>query len=218
MSPFWMSIKVSVTATAISVIFGGVIAYLLAKTQFPGRLALEAVTVLPLILPPTVLGYYLLVSLGRHTFLGHIYHLATGHDLVFTWQGAVAAATVASIPLFIRQAQLAFSAIDPYLQEAARNQGASEIQAFCYVMLPLARRGLVAGAVLTFARALGDFGATLMVAGDIPGRTQTMSLAIYDAVYYTNGNGSATGLVLLLTAVGISVSLLAARMSGEVGG
>ena len=218
MSPFWLSLKVSTLSTALSVIFGGAIAYLLAKSRFPGRNVVEAITVLPLILPPTVLGYYLLVALGHGSFLGRIYHWTTGHDLVFSWQGAVVAASVASVPLFIRQAQLTFSNIDPHLEEAARNQGASELQAFRYVLLPLAQRGLIAGAVMTFARALGDFGATLIVAGDIPGRTQTMSLAIYDAVYYSNGNGSATGLVLLLTAVGISVALLAARMSGEVGG
>jgi molybdate transport system permease protein len=158
-----------------------------------------------------VLGYYLLVLFGRRSRLGAAYHFLTHSDLVFTWQGAAIAAMIASLPLLLRATQAAFAEVDDDLIAAARTMGASEWQTARYVLLPLARRGLAAGIGLAFARALGDFGATLMVAGDIPGVTRTMPLAVYNAVYSGDDHtalvfvGVLSVLCLLFTAL---VSLL----------
>lgn len=143
---------------------------------------LSIVVTIPLILPPTVLGYYLLVTLGRNSFIGTAYEAVFGGPLVFTWQAAVIAAAIAALPLLIRPMQAAFESIDVDYLGAARLDGASSFQLLRFIILPLSWRGVLAGIVLGFARAMGEFGATLMVAGNIPGRTQTLSIAIYDAV------------------------------------
>ncbi len=207
-----LSLKAAACATALSVLLGTGVAYALARRRFPGRPLAEGVALMPLVLPPTVLGYYLLVVLGRHSAIGRGYYRLTGHDLVFEFSGIVIAACIASIPLFIRQAQVAFSEIDPDLEDAARNCGASPWQVFWHVTVPLARRGLVAGTVLAFARALGDFGATLMVGGSIPGRTRTLPLALYDA-WQAGDDRIALGLSLLLSAVALIVAVFSARLS-----
>jgi|SRR5579884_355093 len=207
-SPFFLSLKVAACATALSILVGVPIAYALARRRVPGRAAWEGVTLLPLVLPPTVLGYYLLVALGRRSPLGRAIHALTGGTVVFTWQGAALAACLVSIPLLIRTAQAAFASVEEELLAAARTMGASEWQAFRYVLLPLSRRGLIAGVGLAFARALGDFGATLMVAGDIPGVTRTMPLAVYDAVY-AGDDHTALVFVLLLSALCLVFSLFA---------
>jgi molybdate transport system permease protein len=215
-SPFFLSLRVAVGATLLSALIGLPIGYALARRRVPGRAVWEGVVLLPLVLPPTVLGYYLLVLLGRRSPLGQAIRSLTGLSLVFTWQGAVLAACIVSMPLLIRTVQAAFSEVDDDLIAAARTMGASEAQAFWHVLLPLARRGLVAGIGLAFARALGDFGTTLMVAGDIPGATRTMPLAVYDAV--TAGDErTALVFVLLLSVLCLVFSLVAARLSSARG-
>lgn len=209
-----LSLQVAACATLLTVLLGTGVAYLLARRRFPGRSVVEGLSLLPLVLPPTVLGYYLLVAMGADSALGRWYTRLTGADLVFSFTGIVIAAFVGSIPLFIRQAQVAFAEIDPELEDSARSFGASERQVFWYVTVPLARRGLIAGTVLAFARALGDFGATLMVGGNIPGRTRTLSLAVYDA-WQAGNNATASGLALLLAAIALFVAVFASRLTSD---
>ncbi len=210
-SPFWLSLQVALLATVISALAGIFLAYWLAESHAPGRSVVESLTALPLLLPPTVLGYYLLVSLGRSTALGSWFERVTGSPLVFTWRGAVVAAVVASFPYVVRTARAAFEDVDLSVREAARIDGASRAYLLVFLLLPLARRGILAGIALAFARALGEFGATLMVAGNIPGRTQTMPLAIYDAVQAGRFD-AANVLVLVLTVVAVVVLWLAGRL------
>jgi len=208
----WLSLKVAGWATVLSVALGLPIALLLARARLPGRAFWEGLANLPLVLPPTVLGYALLVALGSHSTLGHFYETLTGQPLVFSWQGAVVAACVASLPLFIGNARVALAAVDADVVGAARTDGASGWAVLRHVLLPLARPGLVAGTTLAFARALGDFGATLMVAGDTPHQTQTMPLAIYDALQ-TDDLPLVRLFVLISVAVCLLVCVLAARLS-----
>lgn len=209
-SPLWLSLKVACWATVFSVLLGLPLAYLLGRNRFPGRSLLEGVALLPLVLPPTVLGYVLLVALGKRGPIGQwLDHI--GHPLVFTWQGAVVAACVASLPLFVTQARIALAAVDADIVGAARTDGAGFREVLWHILLPLARPGLIAGTTLAFARALGDFGATLMVAGDTPGQTQTMPLAIYDAVL--SGETHTAAVFAALSAVlCLTVCALAARL------
>jgi molybdate transport system permease protein len=209
--PLWLSLRVAALATLISLALGLWIAYVLANRKFRGKELLDAVVTLPLVLPPTVLGYYLLVTLGRTSPLGHFYEYLFGAPLVFTWQAAVVASTFHAIPLLVKSARAAFETVDRSYEKAARNLGASDWRVFWRVTLPLSRRAVIAASVLAFARALGDFGATLMIAGDIPGRTQTASIAIYDAV--ESGNTFvARVLVLVLSAVAIAIVYAANRL------
>lgn len=182
LSPLWLSVRVATMATGLIIAVGVPLAYLLARGRFPGKGLLAGLLVLPLVLPPTVLGYELLQILGRQAWLGRWLEHRLGVVLVFHWTGAVIAATVAAFPLFLLPARGALEGVDPALEDAARLLGRGELSVFRSVTLPLAWRGIAAGTVLAFVRALGDFGATMMVAGNIPGRTQTAALAIYDAV------------------------------------
>jgi molybdate transport system permease protein len=182
LGPLWLSVQVATTATTLIVMAGLPLALLLARARFPGKGLLAGIMVLPLVLPPTVLGYVLLQVLGRRTWLGEWLEHAVGLVLVFNWKGAVLAAALAAFPLFLLPGRSAFEGVDPALEDVARLLGRGEVSVFWTVTLPLAWRGLAAGTVLAFARALGDFGTTMMVAGNIPGLTQTASLAIYDAV------------------------------------
>jgi molybdate transport system permease protein len=201
-------------ATLIAAVLGIGLAYLLAEGRFTGRGVLESATALPLLLPPTVLGYYLLVLLGRRSAFGELFERVTGAPLVFTWQGAVVAAAVASFPYVVRTSRAAFEEVGADVREAARIDGASRVQLLIYLLLPLGRRGIVAGVALAFARALGEFGATLMVAGNIPGRTQTMPIAIYDAVQA--GRWDVAGLlVAVLTVVAILALVLVERLGAS---
>ena len=209
-TPLWLSLKVAGCATVFSVLLGLPLAYLLARVRFPGHGLLEGVSLLPLVLPPTVLGYALLVGLGQRSPIGQ-WLKQSHHPLVFTWQGAATAACVASLPLFVTQARVAFAAIDADILSAARMDGAGFFAIFRRILLPLARPGLIAGTTLAFARALGDFGATLMVAGDTPGQTQTMPLAIYDAVL-ANDTHTAAVFTLISISLCLTVCLLAARL------
>lgn len=210
--PLWLSLRVAFLSTTLSLILGLGIAWLLANRQFPGKVVLDAAVSLPLVLPPTVLGYYLLIALGRASPLGQIYEAAFGQPLVFTWQAAVVAALFHSAPLLITSARAAFESVDRSYERAARTLGASEWKLFWRVTLPLAQRSISAAAALAFARALGDFGVTLMIAGNIPGRTQTVAIAIYAAV--ESGDGAvARTLVVLISAIAIVILALANRLT-----
>ncbi len=209
--PLWLSLRVAILATAVSLGVGLALAYILARYRFRGREALDALVTLPIVLPPTVLGYYLLVLLGRDTFIGRGFEAVFGFPLVFTWQAAVVAATLHSIPLLVKSARAALESVDHNMENAARTLGASEWRIFFQVTLPLARRSILAATVFAFARALGDFGVTIMIAGNIPGRTQTLPLAIYDAVI-SGEDSTALGLAALLTAVSVVVMLAAGRL------
>jgi molybdate transport system permease protein len=209
--PLWLSLRVAGLATAISLAIGLWLAYLLANKEFGGKELVDALATLPLVLPPTVLGYYLLVALGRESWLGRAYEAVVGQPLVFTWQAAVAASTVHAIPLLVKTSRAAFESVDRTFEKAARNLGASEWRVFWRVTLPLARRPITAAAVLAFARSLGDFGATLMVAGNIPGRTQTAAVAIYDAVEAGN-TALARALVLVISAAAAAIVYIANRL------
>ena len=211
-SPLFLSLKVSAAATALAVLVGTAVAYILAKRRFPGKALAQGLSVLPMVLPPTVLGYALLVAMGRDSAVGRWYRALTGADLVFTFNGIVVAACLASIPFYIWQTQVAFSEVERDLEDSARTEGAGEWGVFQRITVPLAIRGIIAGTVLTFARALGDFGATLMVGGAIPGHTETLPLAVYDA-WQAGEHHLARGLSLLLAAMALVVAVAAARLT-----
>jgi molybdate transport system permease protein len=206
-----LSIQVAVAATALNALFGIPLAYVLARRRFWGKGAVDLLVTLPLVLPPTVTGYYLIVLLGRRGWLGGPLYQATGWSITFTWYAAVIAATVMALPLLVRTARAAIESVDRDLERAAWTLGRSEWRTALEVTLPLARNGLIAGLVLAFARALGEFGATLMLAGNIPGRTATAPLAIYTAVQ-TGERGEALLLVAVLTALSCVVLLVAGRL------
>ena len=211
--PLWLSLRVACLATAISLAVGLGLAYVLANRRFRGRHIVEAVVTLPIVLPPTVLGYYLLIVLGRSSPLGGVYESVFGQPLVFTWQAAVVAACFHSIPLLIRAARAAFESVDHTFENAARSLGATEWLVFWKVSLPLARRSIVAAGVFAFARALGDFGVTMMIAGNIPGSTQTMAVAIYDAVQ-SGQTQVANTLVIVMSALALTI-LYVMNQAGE---
>jgi len=180
--PVLLTLKVAGWATVIALLAGVGAGYLLARCRFPLRDTLDAVLTLPMVLPPTVLGYYLLVVLGRKGMIGEWLDENFGITLIFTWQGAVIAAAIVGFPLVFKGARAAFEEVEPTLEKAARSLGYGESKVFLRVTLPLAWRGILAGGMLAFARAMGEFGATLMIAGSLPGKTQTLSIAIYEAV------------------------------------
>lgn len=177
-SALTLSLQVTFVATGALFVVGLALGVVLARYQFPGRILLETLVFLPLVLPPSVIGYLLLLALGRGSPAVEWFHLR----LLFTWPAAAVASAVVGLPLMVQAARAAVANVDPVLENAARTLGSSELAVLWRVTLPLARRGIVAGLILGAARALGEFGATLMIAGNIPGRTQTMPLAIYDAV------------------------------------
>lgn len=204
LQPLLLSLQIAVLATLVA---GAVALGLIALTQGRrGASLLDAVLTAPLVLPPTVLGYYLLTLLGRRSGLGEAFEALTGQSIVFTRTGAVIAATITALPLVLQSARAAVEAVDPTLLEAARTLGSSRLEALRRVALPLASRGLAAGLLLGFARACGDFGVTLMIAGNIPGETQTAALALYDAVL-AGRDADAQALALALT--GLAVVLIA---------
>ena len=207
-----LSLKVAGLATAIDLVLGVAVGWLLARRRFPGREFLDTVLTLPMVLPPTVLGYYLLVLIGRRGWLGGWLHDTFGINLIFTWQGAVIAASVVAFPLIFKPARAAFESVDGELEQAARVLGLKEAAVFFRVTLPMAWRGILAGLLLAFARALGEFGATLMVAGSIPGKTQTLSIAIYEAVQ-AGQDDTANMLVLVTSVVCIAVLLSAGKLA-----
>lgn len=206
-----LSVQVAVAATALNALVGIPLAYLLARRRFWGKSLLDLLVTLPLVLPPTVVGYYLIVLLGRRGLLGAPLYELSGFTVAFTWYAAVVAATVMALPLLVRTARAAIESVDHDLERAAYTLGRSEWRTALEVTLPLARNGILAGLVLAFARALGEFGATLMLAGNIPGRTATVPLSIYTAVQ-TGESGEALGLVLALTGLSCLVLIAANRL------
>jgi molybdate transport system permease protein len=210
--PLWLSLKVAGTATVLAGLVGTALAYVLAKARFRGRGVLEALVTLPIVLPPTVLGYYLLTSLGVRSPLGRAWQNIVGSPLVFTQTAAVLAASISALPFVVRTARAAIEDVDPQLEAAARVAGLPEWRVAAIVTLPVARRGVGAGIGLGFARALGDFGATVMIAGNIPGRTQTLPIAVYDAVQSGQNSTARTG-SLVLGAVAVVVLLVVTQLS-----
>jgi molybdate transport system permease protein len=211
-SPLALSLQIATLATVIAAVVGIAIATALANVRFPGRDWVEVLVTAPIVLPPTVLGYYLLVALGRRSWIGHTFEAVFGSSIVFTRTGAVIAATVGALPLVVKSVRAALESVDATLVRAARTLGASPVRAFFTVQLPLATRGVVAALMLAFARALGDFGVTLMVAGDVPGETRTASLAIYDAIQEQR-EGAALGMVFALTTIAVTILYVAGRLS-----
>lgn len=203
--PLFLSLRVAALSTFFVALIGTSLAYLLSHRTFTGKNLLESLITLPLVLPPTVLGYYLLVAVGRSSPLGQIYESIFGHPLVFTWQAAVVAAFLHSAPIYIKAARAVLEEVDYRYEWAAQGFGASEWRTFWKVTLPLAQRGLSSVAALAFARSLGDFGVTIMVAGNIPGRTQTLSVAIYDAV--ESGNGELARILVLIVSAAALILL-----------
>jgi molybdate transport system permease protein len=182
LAPLLLSFKIAPVATLIAGGIGIAVAAVLANLRFPGRDVLDVAATAPLVMPPTVLGYYVLVSLGRKSMLGQAFEMVTGTSIVFTAAGATLAAVIGALPLVVKTVRAALESTDPTLVLAARTLGATPFRAFFTIQLPLAYRGIVAALMLAFARSLGDFGLTLMIAGDIPDKTQTASLSIYDAI------------------------------------
>jgi molybdate transport system permease protein len=209
--PLWLSLRVSLLATLLVALVGIPLAWLLARRHFWGRELLNGLASLPLVLPPTVLGYYLLVVLGQQSPLGQWLN-SIGWPLVFTWRGAVVAASVAAFPLLISTARAGFESVDRRLEDIARTLGRSELEIFWRVTLPLAWPSLLAGTALTFARALGDFGATLMVAGNIPGRTQTAAIYIYDLLQ-ANRRDEAGMMALVVTLLALLLFVVAQSLT-----
>jgi molybdate transport system permease protein len=204
-------LKVALLATLVAGICGIAVGRWMAQQRFAGQSVLDAMLVLPMVLPPTVLGYYLIVLIGRHGVIGQWLEQWFGIQLLFTWQGAVIAAAVVAFPLIYKAARAAFEDTDSRFAQAARTLGASEWEVFLRIALPLATRGIAAGLALTFARAMGEFGATLMIAGNLPGRTQTLSVAVYTAVQ-AGDDPLALSLTLVISVLCIALLVVASRL------
>lgn len=201
-APLWLSYKVATIATLFSLFIGVGLATLLSQKKFPGREVLDALVTVPMVMPPTVLGYYVLTAVGKNSWLGETFKSVTGGTIAFSVTGCVIAAFVGSVPLVIKSARSALERVDPSVVQAARTLGASPTRAYFTVQLPLAAPGIAAGVMLAFARALGDFGVTVMVAGSIPGETQTAALYVYEQVAKQAPAGA---MVAVLTATAIIV-------------
>ena len=209
--PLWLTLKVALLATLMAGVAGIALGWWMARRRFAGHAVVDSFLMLPMVLPPTVLGYYLIVVVGRNGVLGRYLDQWFGINLMFTWQGAVMAASIVSLPLIYKAARAAFEDADPRMVLAARTLGASELEIFLRISLPLAGRGVVAGLMLAFARAMGEFGATLMIAGNLPGKTQTLSIAVYDAVQAGN-DAQALWLTLLISVVCMLVLVASSRL------
>ncbi len=211
LAPLWLSVRVATVATLLALGAGLLLGWVVARTRLPGRTVLEALCMLPLVLPPTVLGYALLVLMGRDGPLGAWLRLHFDYSLVFHWHGAVLASALVALPLVLKAASTALAGVDAQLEAAARTLGQSAWAVFVRVTLPLAWPGILAGTLLAFARALGEFGASLLIAGSIPGRTQTASMAIYDAVQ-SGQDELALALSLIVSALSVAILLGANRL------
>ncbi|HEX3100272.1 MAG TPA: molybdate ABC transporter permease subunit [Pyrinomonadaceae bacterium] len=212
----WDALKLSLLvvafATLIVAVLGILFAFLLAKFNFRGKELLDAVLTMPLVLPPTVTGYFLIVLLGRRGILGGYIYDLTGWTIVFTWEAAVVAAVVVALPLMIKASRASIESVNVDYEIASYTLGKGVLETFFRITLPLAKRGVLAGLILSFARALGEFGATLMIAGNIPGKTQTMPLAIYEAVA-SGDDRRAQILAVILTAISILAVYLTNKIS-----
>lgn len=213
-TPLWLSLQVAGVATLIAWGFGVGLGWVVARTRLPGRTLLEAVCMLPLVLPPTVIGYGILLMAGRRSALGGWLREHFDYTIVFSWHGAVVASAVVALPLVLKSASAAFAGVDRTLEAAARTLCQSPWSVFMRVTLPLAAPGILAGTLLAFARAMGEFGASLMVAGSIPGKTQTLSMAIYDAVQ-AGEDDTALVLVLVTSVLSVTVLVLSNRLFAQ---
>jgi molybdate transport system permease protein len=211
LTPLWLTLKVALLATGAAGAVGIALGWWMSQRRFAGKNIVDALLMLPMVLPPTVLGYYLIVLIGRNGVLGQYLDRWFGINLIFTWQGAVIAASLVSLPLIYKAARAAFEDVDSRFLHAARTLGAGEFEIFVRIALPLAVRGIAAGLMLAFARAMGEFGATLMIAGNLPGKTQTLSIAIYDAVQSGN-DAQALWLTLVISVVCVVVLVASGRM------
>ncbi len=213
--PLRLSLQVAFCATILVIALGTPLAYLLARRNFPGKELLDILVTLPLVLPPTVTGYYLLMLAGRNGSLGRYLYRWTGWSILFTWEAAVLASFVVALPLMIKTVRAAMESVDQNLINASYTLGHGEFTTVLKVILPLSRKGIIAGTVLAFARAIGEFGATLMVAGNMPGRTNTMPLAIYTAA--SSGNWpEANGMVIFFTLVSAFFLYVANHFSRKI--
>lgn len=211
LTPLWLTLKVALLATLVAGAVGIALGWWMSQRRFAGKSVVDALLMLPMVLPPTVLGYYLIVLIGRNGVFGQYLDRWFGINLIFTWQGAVIAASLVSLPLIYKAARAAFEDVDGRFLHAARTLGAGEFEIFVRIALPLAVRGVTAGLMLAFARAMGEFGATLMIAGNLPGKTQTLSIAVYDAVQSGN-DAQALWLTLVISAVCVAVLVASGRM------
>ena len=205
--PLLLTLQVAFVATGVALLLGLALGWVFARTRLPGRGFFEALCMLPLVLPPTVLGYAILVLMGRHSALGSWLRENFDYTIIFNWHGAVVASALVALPLVLKGASTAFAGVDTTLEDAARTLRQSRWSVFLRVTLPLAWPGILAGTLLAFARAMGEFGASLMVAGSIPGQTQTASMAIYDAVQAGQDD---VALMLALIVSALSVLILVA--------
>ena len=208
--PSLLSLQVTIVASSLILFFGLGLGIFLARTQFPGQIFVSTLLNLPLVLPPSVVGYFLLLILGR----GSPIKEWLGIDLLFTWQAGAIASAVVALPLMVESTRAAIASINPELEAAARTLGSTELELLWRITLPLAYRGILAGFGLSVARGLGEFGATLMICGSIPGRTQTLPLAIYDAVQ-SQDYGLANVMVLLMTTIAFVLLLGVRRLERE---
>jgi molybdate transport system permease protein len=213
-APLLLSFEVAAAATVFAALIGIAVAALLANVRFIGRDLVDVLFAAPMVMPPTVLGYYVLVLLGRRSMLGHAFESLTGTSIVFTKVGAVVAAVIGALPLVVKSTRTALEETDPTLILAARTLGATPLRAIFTIQLPLAYRGIVAALMLAFARSLGDFGVTLMVAGDIPGHTQTGAMAIYDAIQ-AHREDDASLMVVVLSATVIALLYVVAKLTSH---
>jgi molybdate transport system permease protein len=209
--PLSITLWIAVISSILVLCSGVVIAYIFARRNFPGKELAELFVTLPLVLPPTVIGYLLVVLVGKNGFIGQLVFKVLGTGILFTWQAAVIAAYTVSLPLMVRTAKAAIEAVDKELEYTAYLLGRSELETALLITLPLAKKGILAGVVLSFARAVGEFGATLMLAGNVPGKTNTMSISIYSA-FQAGNNELANMLVLVL----IIMSLLSIALTGKI--
>ncbi|MGI4778643.1 MAG: molybdate ABC transporter permease subunit [Janthinobacterium lividum] len=209
--PLWLTLRVALLATLVAGAAGIGLGWWMSRRRFAGQHVVDAFLMLPMVLPPTVLGYYLIVLIGRNGVLGQHLDRWFGINLMFTWEGAVIAASVVSLPLIYKAARAAFEEVDGRFAQAARTLGAGEFEVFWRIALPLAIRGIAAGLMMAFARAMGEFGATLMIAGNLPGKTQTLSIAVYDAVQAGN-DAQALWLTLVISLVCMTVLVVSGRL------
>ena len=208
--PLYLTFWIAIVSSLLVLCSGVIIAYIFARRDFRGKKLAEVLITLPLVLPPTVIGYLLILLMGKNGFIGHMIYNVLGTGIMFTWQAAVIAAYTVSLPLMVRTTQAAIEAVDKELEYAAYILGRSEIETALAITLPLAKRGILAGLVLSFARSIGEFGATLMLAGNIQGKTNTMSISIYNA--FQSGNDELAKVLVLIL---ILMSLLAIALTGR---
>ena len=212
--PMRLSLQVALAATVLVVVIGTLMSFILARKTFKGKELLDILLTLPLVLPPTVIGYYLILFMGRNGLLGKYLFHWTGWSIMFTWYAAVLASFIVALPLMIKTTRAAFESVDQNLIKVSYTLGHGEFRTFFKVILPLSKKGMIAGAVLSFARAMGEFGATLMVAGNIPGKTATMPIAIYTSA--SSGDwAKANGMVLFFTLVSAAFLYIANRLSNR---